>query len=119
MRILFSLFKMLCRLGSIGIDNVLSELCYKGIILQRNYRKMTQILIFQMRFSPINSLPSIDIFCLLLIIYANSLDTCRSGLIKCQKLFDTVMVFLIDFSFKGYFENISRQKKKTCKEIFT
>ena len=28
-------------LGSIGIDSVIGELCYKGIILQRNYRKMT------------------------------------------------------------------------------
>ena len=25
-------------LGSIGVDHVISELCYKGIILQRNYR---------------------------------------------------------------------------------
>ena len=28
-------------LGSIGMDNVISELCYGGEILQRNYRKMT------------------------------------------------------------------------------
>ena len=28
-------------LGSIGMDCVISELCYKGTILQRNYRKMT------------------------------------------------------------------------------
>ena len=28
-------------LGSIGMDCVISESCYKGIILQRNYRKMT------------------------------------------------------------------------------
>ena len=28
-------------LGSIGMDRVISELCYKGTILQRNYRKMT------------------------------------------------------------------------------
>ena len=27
--------------GSIGMDHVISELCYKGTILQRNYRKMT------------------------------------------------------------------------------
>ena len=25
----------------IGMDHVISELCYKGTILQRNYRKMT------------------------------------------------------------------------------
>ena len=31
---------MLC-LGSIGIDCVISELCYKGTIFQRNYGKMT------------------------------------------------------------------------------
>ena len=28
-------------LGSIGMDSFISELCYKGKILQRNYRKMT------------------------------------------------------------------------------
>ena len=28
-------------LRSIGMDHVISELCYKGTILQRNYRKMT------------------------------------------------------------------------------
>ena len=28
-------------LGSIGIDHVISRSCYKGTILQRNYRKMT------------------------------------------------------------------------------
>ena len=28
-------------LGSIGIDNVIIESCYKGTIFQRNYRKMT------------------------------------------------------------------------------
>ena len=28
-------------LGSIGMDDVISELSYKGNILQRNYRKMT------------------------------------------------------------------------------
>ena len=28
-------------LGSIGMDHVISESCYKGMILQRNYRKMT------------------------------------------------------------------------------
>ena len=28
-------------LGSIGLDDVISELCYKATILQRNYRKMT------------------------------------------------------------------------------
>ena len=28
-------------LGSIGMDRVISEPCYKGTILQRNYRKMT------------------------------------------------------------------------------
>ena len=38
--ILCSPFITLC-LGSIGIDSVIGELCYKGIILQRNYRKMT------------------------------------------------------------------------------
>ena len=27
--------------GSIGMDCVISEPCYKGAILQRNYRKMT------------------------------------------------------------------------------
>ena len=26
----------------IGIDGVISEVCYKGTLLQRNYRKMTQ-----------------------------------------------------------------------------
>ena len=31
---------MLC-MGSIGMDCVKSELCYKGTILQRNYGKMT------------------------------------------------------------------------------
>ena len=34
-----SLFIMLC-LGS--MDRIISELCYKGTILQKNYRKMTQ-----------------------------------------------------------------------------
>ena len=33
-------FIMLC-LGSIGMDHVISEPCYKGAILQRKYRKMT------------------------------------------------------------------------------
>ena len=33
-------FITLC-LGSIGIDRVISELCYKGTILQRNSREMT------------------------------------------------------------------------------
>ena len=33
-------FIMLC-LGSIGMDSVISESCYKGTILQMNYRKMT------------------------------------------------------------------------------
>ena len=33
-------FIMLC-FGSIEIDHVISELCYKGTILQKNYRKMT------------------------------------------------------------------------------
>ena len=28
-------------LESIGMDRVMSELCYKGIILQRHYRKLT------------------------------------------------------------------------------
>ena len=28
-------------LGSIGVDRVISEPCYKGTILQGNYRKMT------------------------------------------------------------------------------
>ena len=28
-------------LGSIRTDHVISEPCYKGMILQRNYRKMT------------------------------------------------------------------------------
>ena len=28
-------------LGSIGVDRVISEPCYKGTILQMNYRKMT------------------------------------------------------------------------------
>ena len=28
-------------LGSIGMDRVISELCCKGTIFQRNYRKMT------------------------------------------------------------------------------
>ena len=28
-------------LGSIGMDRVISDPCYKGTILQRNYRKMT------------------------------------------------------------------------------
>ena len=31
---------MLC-LGSIELDRVISEPCYKGVILQRNYRTMT------------------------------------------------------------------------------
>ena len=33
-------FITLC-LGPIELDHVISEPCYKGIILQRNYRKMT------------------------------------------------------------------------------
>ena len=33
-----SLFVRLC-FGFIGMDHVISELCYKGTILQRNYRK--------------------------------------------------------------------------------
>ena len=36
----YSPFITLC-LGSIELDHVISELCYKGIILLRNYRKMT------------------------------------------------------------------------------
>ena len=28
-------------LGSIGLDRVISELCYKETLLQGNYRKMT------------------------------------------------------------------------------
>ena len=32
--------KTLC-LGFIGMDHVISELCYRGTILQGNYRKMT------------------------------------------------------------------------------
>ena len=36
----YSLFIMLC-LGSIEMDCVISESCYKYTILQRNYRKMT------------------------------------------------------------------------------
>ena len=28
-------------LGFIGMDRVISEQCYKGTILQKNYRKMT------------------------------------------------------------------------------
>ena len=28
-------------LGSIGMEGIISEWCYKGTILQRNYRKMT------------------------------------------------------------------------------
>ena len=39
-KIQYSPFIMLC-LGSIGIDCVISESCYNGTILQRNYRKMT------------------------------------------------------------------------------
>ena len=35
-------FIMLC-LGSIGNDHAMSEPCYKGTILQKNYRKMTII----------------------------------------------------------------------------
>ena len=27
--------------GFIGMDLIISEVCYKGTILQRNYRKMT------------------------------------------------------------------------------
>ena len=41
----YSPFLTLC-MGSIGIDLVISESCYKGTILQMNYRKMTIILIF-------------------------------------------------------------------------
>ena len=33
-------------LGSIGMDHVLSESCYKETILQWNYRKMTILLSF-------------------------------------------------------------------------
>ena len=33
-------------LGSIGVDPVISELCFKGTILERNYRKMTILLSF-------------------------------------------------------------------------
>ena len=36
-----SLYNSIC-LGSIGIDHVLNEPFYKGIVLQRNYKKMTQ-----------------------------------------------------------------------------
>ena len=36
----YSPFIKLC-LGFIGLDSVISESCYKGTILQRNYRKMT------------------------------------------------------------------------------
>ena len=28
-------------LGSIEMDHVISELCYKGVVLQKNYRKIT------------------------------------------------------------------------------
>ena len=37
-------------LGSIGMDHVISELCYKGTILQRNYRKMTILWSFSYKF---------------------------------------------------------------------
>ena len=33
----FSLFIILCLVGSIRIDHVIRKLCYKGTILQRNY----------------------------------------------------------------------------------
>ena len=36
----FSPFKRLC-LGPIGMNHVVSESCYKGTILRRNYRKIT------------------------------------------------------------------------------
>ena len=39
-QILYCLFIMLF-LESIEMDSVISELCYKGTILQRNYGKMT------------------------------------------------------------------------------
>ena len=35
-----SLYNTLC-LGPIEVGQVISDLCYKGEILQRNYRKMT------------------------------------------------------------------------------
>ena len=42
MNIQSSPFKMLY-LGSIGMDHVISESYYTGVILQRNYRKMTML----------------------------------------------------------------------------
>ena len=33
-------------LGSLGMDHAISELCYKGTILQKNYWKMTIICLF-------------------------------------------------------------------------
>ena len=40
MHIQYSPYIMPC-LGSIGIDNAISEICYKGTITQRNFREMT------------------------------------------------------------------------------
>ena len=37
-------------LGSIGMDCVLSKSCYKGTILQRNYRKITILWSFSYNF---------------------------------------------------------------------
>ena len=42
--VLYSPFRMLY-LGSIGKDRVISELCYKGAILQRNYMKIMKMTI--------------------------------------------------------------------------
>ena len=35
----YSLLITLC-LGSVGMDHVISKLCYKGTLLQKNYRKI-------------------------------------------------------------------------------
>ena len=37
-------------LGYIGMDRVISELCYKGTTLQKNYRKMTILWSFSYNF---------------------------------------------------------------------
>ena len=76
------------------MDRVISELCYKGIILQRNYSKMTQKMSIEGNELMVEK-------SLLLIIYANSLDP-RSVRPEKMSGADTRMVFEIDF-FHAFF----------------
>ena len=66
--------------GSIGLDGVMSELCCKGTVLQRNYRKMT---IYE---------------CILPYLFQsegnNSLQKVRCSYLKVMKIKKSVSIFI-------------------------